>query len=407
MKFQRTNITVVTVLLFLFLPLGVFAEHRPMIASDSARARFTYDLVFDADFSKPEIMDPKTGLFRRETMRDSNNSGQHRQGEGRRHAAWYDRHLDKTAAVEGGVLVQRGYVADSDLPGFESRDSGDSPRNRAYTDSDPKDAKRGEVNFADFELHTSWLDTFAVKSVDGKQVPVPRSDELLPKKDFWGQEGKTDTLSPNITFQPGTFFEIEVNFEGMEALAHRHSFWLMPANEQRLAYDDDPANGLEIDIYEHEMVVDPDQVPPSGPSPNGVLLMKCIGAQTTPRNTVNELREDGSTSINVPGINRGWHKIGLLWTEKILLWFVDGIAVVRDRKLVPQVPMYMIVSREANTGATHSGDAQNLLAEGKSIPHDAGLYGRNVATPVNRELIKDGRDEVRVRAVRAWKLSPL
>lgn len=383
----------------------VIADETPNISNRSAKARFEYELVFDSDFSQPETIDPKVGQWRRESMRDSNNSGQHRQGEGRRHAAWYDKFADETASIEDGVLVQRGYVADSDLDDFTSRDAGAAPRNHAYTDPDPKDASLGEVNFADFEIHTSWFDTFAAKSVDGKQVPVLRTDELLPKDKYWGQDGKTDALSPNITFEPGTFFEIEVNFEGMEALAHRHSFWLMPASEQGLAYDDDPANGLEIDIYEHEMVVAKDQAPATGDNPNEVMLMKCIGGKTNPPTTFNELHPTGKTSVHAPGINRGWHKIGFLWTNEVVIWFIDGQAVVRDRKLVPQVPMYLILSREANTGAGQSGDAQNLKADGDKIPIDAGLYGRNVATPANRDLIKQGRDEVKVRSVKAWKLT--
>ncbi|TWU47473.1 hypothetical protein Poly51_52730 [Rubripirellula tenax] len=406
MKNELQGIIAVAMMPFLFGCSLAVAQDTPAIASASAKARFDYELVFDSDFSKPDVLDPKTGLWRRETMTVSNNSGQHRQAEGRRHAAWYDSYPTETASLEDGVLVQRGFVADADLDDFTSRDAGAAARNFAYTDPDPRDARLGEVNFADFEIHTSWFDTFAVKSVDGKQVPVERTDELLPKGGYWGQPGKTDTLSPNISFEPGTFFEIEVNFEGMEALSHRHSFWLMPAKEQGLAYDDDHRNGLEIDIYEHEMVVAPDQVPDSGDNPNEVMLMKCIGGKTTPPSTVNELRSDGKTSIHSPGINQGWHKVGLLWTNEILIWFIDGQAVVRDRKLVPQVPMYLILSREANTGAGLSSDGQNLKADGDRIPVDAGLYGRNVATPANRDLIKQGRDDVKVRSVRAWKLTP-
>ncbi|WDQ14731.1 glycoside hydrolase family 16 protein [Rhodopirellula sp. P2] len=390
--------------LALSLLTPVIADDLPKINDQRAHERFEFRLTYDVDFSEPEALDPQTGFLRREDMAVSNNAGQHRQGPGRRHAAWYDKHHDQTASIEDGVLIQRGFVADSDIEGFVSRDAGESPRNFAYLDPDPNDAARGEVNFADFEIHTSWFDTFALKSMNGKQVPVERTDQQVPKDQFWGQPGKTDTASPNVTFEPGTFFEIEVNFEGMEALAHRHSFWLMPASEQSGAYDDDPSNGLEIDIYEHEMVVEKDS--PEAESRNNILLMKCIGGKTNPPSTFNELREDGKTSIDVPGINQGWHKIGLLWTEQALIWFVDGQAVVRDSKLVPTVPMYLIVSREANTGAGQSSDHQNLRAEGEQIPVDAGLYGRNVATPQNRDLIKQGRDEVRVRSVRAWTIQP-
>ncbi|MFG0265194.1 MAG: lichenase [Rhodopirellula sp. JB055] len=399
---RNQTLTAIAIASLLLKP--AIAEELPQINDERAHQRFEFQLTYDVDFSAPNSLDPKAGFLRREDMGVSNNAGQHRQGPGRRHAAWYDKYHDQTASVENGVLIQRGFVADSDLPGFVSRDAGDSPRNFSYVDPDPKDAARGEVNFADFEIHTSWFDTFALKNVEGEQVPVDRTDEQVPKDQFWGQPGKTDTASPNITFAPGTFFEIEVNFEGMEALAHRHSFWLMPAAEQSGAYDDDPSNGLEIDIYEHEMVVEKDA--PEAESRNNILLMKCIGGKTNPPTTFNELRDDGKTSIQVPGINQGWHKIGLFWTEQALIWFVDGKAVVRDSKLVPTVPMYLIVSREANTGAGLSSDHQNLRADGERIPVDAGLYGRNVATPTNRDLIKQGRDEVRVRSIRAWTIQP-
>lgn len=401
---KRPSIIVIAV--SILISQWAAGENLPTIADPETQAEFRYELIFDSDFSRPGVLNPKTGLWRRESMAASNNSGQHRQAEGRRHAAWYDRFWKKTASIEGGILKQRGFVADSSIEGFDSRDSGNSPRNYTYTDPDPKDGKSGEINFGEFEIYTSWFDTFAVKAVDGKQVPVEQSDELLPKDGYWGQPGKTDTLSPNLTFQPGTFFEIDVNFEGMEALGHRHSFWLMPANGEGLAYDDDPANGLEIDIYEHEMVVEPDQISPDRKNPNEILLMKCIGQNTTPPTTENELHPDGKTSIHSPGINQGWHKIGLKWTRNELVWYIDGKAVVRDRKLVPTVPMYIILSREANTGAGDSNDPHTLKADGKKIPFDAGLYGRNVATPANRKLINEGRDEVKVRSVKAWTLSP-
>jgi len=382
------------------------AKASPVFEDPSLIGGLSFELVFDSDFSKAPDGPPPATLWRREDMGSSNNAGQHRQAEGRRHAAWYDRYHDKTGFVRDGLLIQRGFVADQDLDGFVSRDAGSSPRNHSYVDPDPRDQKEGPVNFADFELHTSWFDTFAFKAVDGVQVPVLADDKLVASKDFWGQPGKTDTPSPNIAFAPGTYFEIEVNFEGMTALAHRHSFWLMPAREQGLAYDDDPANGLEIDIYEHELATDRAVAATGERNQNEILLMKCIGSKTTPKSTQNELRADGKTAIRVPGINEGWHRIGLLWTKESLTWFVDGAAKVKDSVLVPTVDMYLIVSREANTGANSSGMPQELQADGDKIPFDAGLFGRNVATPANRELIKAGKDEVKVRYVRAWKVSP-
>lgn len=118
------------------------------------------------------------------------------------------------------------------------------------------------------------------------------TDTVLRDGKFWGQPGKTDARSPNIIFSPGTYFEIEVNFEDMRALGHRHSFWLMPASSGGKAYDNDPANGLEIDIYEHELAREKGPHTGDGPNLNEAMLMKCIGGSTTPPSTKNELRED-------------------------------------------------------------------------------------------------------------------
>ena len=377
---------------------------QPAINDANLAEGLRFEEIFNSTFDSPDVLKREAGTWRRESMIGSNNSGQHRQAPGRRHAAWYDQFQDRTAFVRDGVLVQRGFVADKSLDGFTSRDSGEQPRNHEYEDPDARDV--GKINFAKFELHTSWLDTFAVKSVDGKQVPVEVDDELVDKKEYWGQLGKTDTPSPNVTFSPGTFFEIEVSFSKMQALSHRHSFWLMPASANREAYDEDPANGLEIDIYEHELAADRNSKAPKDVSINEVLLMKCIGGATDPPSTKNELRDDGGTAIRVQGINEGWHKIGLLWTNDKLVWFVDGNAVVQDSRLVPQVDMFLILSREANTGASHHANAADhiLLADGDRIPHDAGLWGRNVATPANLDLIRAGKDEVHTRSVRAWKI---
>ncbi len=390
---------------------GAFGEEarQPVFSDPRLSSGVEYRLVFDSDFSNPAVLDAesKAGLWRHEDMASSGNSSQHRQSKGRRHAAWYDRYRDQTAFIRDGVLVQRGFVADSDQPDFVSRDAGDADRNHAYVDPDPSDAEGGEVNFADFELHTSWIDTFAVKEMNGERVPVQRDDVLVSKRELRGREGFADTRSPNITFRPGTYFEIEVNFEGMEALSHRHSFWLMPATADRVAYDGDPGNGLEIDIYEHELSVRREGAVTleNDHQKNEFMLMKCIGGSTNPPTTFNELRDDGETLVQSPGINRGWHRVGLLWTRDRLTWLIDGVAVVQDSKLVPQVPMYLIVSREANTGASRGGGSTVLKADGDKIPRDAGLLGRNVATPENRDLIKAGRDEVLVRSVRAWQIT--
>ncbi len=373
----------------------------PQVSSD-LKSKYDFALIFDADFSQTATLGAGA-LWRRENMSASHNSNQHKHADGRRHAAWYDQYQEQTAFFRDGYLVQAGHVADASLSGFQSRDSGNAPRNHSYADPDPRDDGKGTVNFADFELHTSWFDTFALKWSQGKSVPVLPTDKLLPKEQYTGAPGTTDTPSPNITFLPGSYFEIEVSFEGMKALSHRHSLWLMPATPENQAYDSDSSNGVEIDIYEHELVEDGEL----SLSENEMLLMKSIGGSTSPPVTKNELKGDGATNIRVKGINSGWHKIGLLWTKGEVIWLVDGEELVRDSQLVPQVPMYLLLTREANTGAVDPSTAgpQELKSMGAAIPLDPGLFGRNVATPDNRALVKAGSDEVRVRYVRAWRAS--
>ena len=103
------------------------ASPQPQSPSNEILADHQFELIFDSAFTDESVIGPESPLWRRETMTGSNNSGQHRQVPARRHAAWYDKHDDKTAFIRDGILVQRGFIADSDIPDFVSRDAGDAP----------------------------------------------------------------------------------------------------------------------------------------------------------------------------------------------------------------------------------------------------------------------------------------
>jgi len=115
----------------------------------------------------------------------------------------------------------------------------------------------------DFNLCTSWLDTFSIIASEAGKIPNP--------------------ATPNVTFGKRTFFEILVNFDEVKTPGFRHSWWLMPATNNtpdrgavvindsgsfldNTAYDGrvNAKNGVEIDIYEYEHI----------PSFEQTLLMK-------------------------------------------------------------------------------------------------------------------------------------
>ena len=329
------------------------------------------DLIFQESFIENFDGDGpflNNAQFRIERM-TGNNGAQHRVGnfgqdrngiigpnlfvDGKRWAGWYDDHQDITMRRVNSVLRMRG-LSES-LP---------DPTRTDYTDQGifiPASTNR---------LTTGWLDTFARVFDNNEMRQVP------------------DTSAPNRTWAPGAYYEIKVNFENQSWPSHRHSFWLMPATtldfeigpigggtEFVNAYDADPSSGVEVDIYEKEGNVG---------AQSDILLMKVIGgaAGSTP--------DDQITS---PGINTGDHTIGCLHMPDRLVWYIDGIEVQRDEQRVPQVRMYMLVTRELNTGV----GANPPPVEPKR-PTDFGLWGHNAYASRDQH----SSDFVDIHYVRVW-----
>ncbi len=330
---------------------------------------------------------------------------------GRRHAAFYNERQEQTGFIANSdYLVQRGIVDYSIT---------DPLRNLPY--ADPPGS--GEmVNFGDYRLYTSFLRTFGRKS---------DSDHTV-RDDF-------------VKFSPGHFFEIRVNFENMSSFGHRHSFWLMPARlngstvvqAPQLNYDNSAANGVEIDIYEHEFFNDPSR------SDNfeiaNSLLMKVLGDPVSvggTGSTNNEINNSGngigylsgsSTTVfldNNSPTNRtsvGWHTVGLYWSSTKLVWYLDGEPVVLDNDLIPQTDMYMLLTREMNSGVNDDGNPNtpqpSTDPDPKAIPKDPGLFGQNVGFSASlaelgqvnssggESLGINGQDHVLVDYVKVWTVS--
>lgn len=271
--------------------------------------------------------------------------------DGKRWSAWYDAHQDTVTRVENNQLVMGGlFTNESDPTRVEYTQNGQS------------------VQFNNHKMYTQFLSTWDRVFDNGSQSHI------------------TDPNGPDITFEPETFFELSVSFEEMLTQGFRLSWYLLPAYDNAgNSYDADPANGVEVDIFEYERA----------PGFENHLQMKVIageGGGNTP---------NGSVDLSGFGISTGYHTIGYMWRSNVLIWYVDGIEVQRDTVRIPQVTHYMVLSREMNSGAKLSPSAGELQAVPPYIPQDVGLFAKNIWF----DRHKINTDVGRIDYVRAWRIT--
>lgn len=318
-------------------------------------------LIHEDNFEVDGRIDPKR--WAHETLAD----GLHRAGSygidrdgnpafsaaGKRWAGWYDAFRDELAYVENGSLILKG---------------------RCVEDSDPTRHNYSRAGvpqpYADNRLYTSWIQSWGRKYVHGQGVV-------------------TDPDSPNIQFNPGVRIEIGVNFDQMCVPGHRVSCWVMPSEEgASKAYDSDPRNGIEIDLFEYD------------PARPYHLLMKCVGGSAG--DTPNGLVDLRGYDID---LTQGDHEIALEWTLEGLIWFVDGVEVQRDMQRAPYVPGYIVLSREMNSGVKPVGqgiEGHDAFEVKPYIPADPGLFGVSVLD--NAHLLY--KDIAKINHVRVHRINP-
>lgn len=383
------------------------SDLTPCIDQSTAAHTLKFESVFTDEFDRPGLMDTESWLYERMEHAEHRSgynkdvlphfqveideNGEVRDGlQGRRFSAFYDKYNEYTAfTFDDGIenyLVQTGLITYSES---------DTLKNYAYEDPDSEffmfpHGQKEWVNFGAFKLYTSFLTTF---SYDPKNGRIPINEEFR-----WG---------------PGHFFEVNVNFSEMKMGGHRHSFWLMPAiiengivpptsnlSSKSYAYDREPANGVEIDVFEYERYPEHSK---------NTLYMKVLGdvAGNTdnricmPTKGVNYKDVDETrTKVEIlpefktGQISEGWHKIGLLWTEERLVWFVDGVPVVEDELRVPKgedTKHYMLITREMNSGVMGEDkkqDLEHVIFDNPRRPADPGLAGQNVGLRANRRALQ-------------------
>lgn len=294
-------------------------------------------LIRSFDFSVDGPINPAE--LRHETMQD----GLHRAGNtlasnesiaGVRWAASYDKYRDETAFYKNGQLHLKAKAVKEPNP---------------YRENYERQGR--EQPYGDYRLYGAWVDTWTRR---------------------WTPDGHiTDPESPNITFEPNTYIEVKVDLSRMCMPGHRFSIWLMPIDHNDVpnrAYNESVADGVEIDIeYDPAM-------------PNW-LLCKVVGgaAGQTQGGAIN------LSDFNLD-ITQGVHSFGIEWLEDSLVWSVDGVPVNRDTQRVPDHPMYLILSRELNSGVKAEWDLRegDVLESPPLRPADPGLYGASVIESIDK-----------------------
>ncbi len=375
----------------------------PCINDDALVGNNNYVEVYGEEFNASDINTNNDNLRREQltTHKDHKSGVPDFYGDewpGRRWSGFYNGFLDETAFVVNGELVQRGLIDKTQ----------DNPlRAQPYLEPDGDGA--GEtVDFGNYRLFTSFFTSLAFESESNRAIEAPTH-----------------------RWAPGHYFEIRVNFSNMNMGGHRHSFWLMPGVVEgghfvpKDPYNASAADGVEVDIYEIEARPETNQ--------NGLLMKVLAGDAGTTSNEVTNVpagvefidQSNNRTIVNVTdafaegAVSDGWHKIGLYWHTDKLVWFVDGWPVVMDTQLVPQVPMYLILSREMNSGVHKTVQAGNqaihVAEQLPAIPADSGLFGENIGLQRNLEklAVKDNagldldledKDHVLIDYVKVWRI---
>ncbi len=175
------------------------------------------------------------------------------------------------------------------------------------------------------------------------------------------------------------YLETMVDFVDMNTPGFRLSMWLMPAtylngslatgNE---AYDGNPNNGMELDIFEYE---------PWRPDCGDLLEFSWINSFATRGKDKRNARGNN----NFEGFEEGYdideggpRKIALLWEQDRIQWvFEDKVVLeITGADKVPDIYQYLIVSREMTNGFLNN----NIVPDGNGyyttyLPSEPGLYG--------------------------------
>jgi len=121
------------------------------------------------------------------------------------------------------------------------------------------------------------------------------------------------------------YFECRVEFQAQ--LGHWSAFWLQSPRLGAVV-GDTKQSGTEIDIFEY-LVKRGDKI-----------------QHTLHWDGYGKHHKSAGHVPGVPGLSKGWHTVGLEWTPKEYVFYVDGKETWRTDKAVSGTPQYIILSLE-------------------------------------------------------------
>jgi alpha-L-fucosidase len=137
-----------------------------------------------------------------------------------------------------------------------------------------------------------------------------------------GTQGKFET----------TYGYFECRFKLQTQIGHWSAFWLQSPTLGE--FIGDPARGgAEIDIFEY--------LRNRGDKIQHTLHWDGYG----------ESHKSAHEIAEIPGLSRGWHTVGFLWTPTLYVFYVDGKETWRTEKGVSRRPEYIILSLEVGKWA--------------------------------------------------------
>lgn len=132
------------------------------------------------------------------------------------------------------------------------------------------------------------------------------------------------------------YFECRVRLQ--EQIGHWSAFWLQsPTLGQTIG--DPGRSGTEIDVFEY------------------LRRYEDTIHHNLHWDGYGEHHKTAGKKAVVPGVSKGWHTIGLLWTEQEYVFYVDGKETWRSDKGVSHRQEYMILSLEVGKWAGDIAEA--------------------------------------------------
>lgn len=154
-----------------------------------------------------------------------------------------------------------------------------------------------------------------------------------------GDQYHTAMISTTGKYEP-TFGYFECRVLLQTQIGHWSAFWLKcPTYGKEVG--NPAACGAEIDIYEYLRTF--------GDGVEHAVHWDGYGK---------DHKEDCSKTLPIPGLGKGWHTFGLLWTETEYVFYVDGKETWRTKNGISKRSEYIILSLEV--GEWIGGDAGDI-----------------------------------------------